>query len=458
MNGEELRSLSRSERARRIFNFNPVGWQEDLLDSDSPDKSVNAGRQVGKTDTGGLLAAEACLRLRNETVAVLARWQDTADEMFGRMAQHFKNTGLSNEQLGIVDDNAREWTFDNSTRAICRPLPQDADSFRGKLPKVVIVDEGSLVADGVFSRVIEPMFITHGYNHELIVMSTPRGKSGYHYRKHEQDESFESFRAATPRFIPLAVEAGVVDPTAAEWLEDKAEEYADDDPIWLTEFMGQFASVGSSYLPREIVSPNVVDDGLPARDDSAQCWLGVDVAHAGDDRSVYISVDFQGTTRIENAVEQETVPESVERIEQLDEQHGYAGIAVDGTGGLGEAVSDYSADLPHLESIKFTSRSKATMYQRLKRLLEGEELSLQNDDRLIHELTSLTYDFTSSGILQVEHPPGGHDDYSDSLCLALEARANNEDRQDWNGATMPVLGTIREQSGQSLNQLSRRRP
>jgi len=176
MDGEELRGLSRAERAEQIFNFTPVGWQRELLESNNPDKSVNSGRQVGKTSTGGLIAADACLRLSNETVAVLARWQDTADEMWDRMESHFKSTGLSNKQLGIVTDNAREKEFDNGTRAICRLLPQDADAFRGKLPKVVIVDEGALVADPVFSRVIEPMFITHGYNHELVVMSTPRGK------------------------------------------------------------------------------------------------------------------------------------------------------------------------------------------------------------------------------------------------------------------------------------------
>ena len=436
MNGEELRSLSRVERARRIFDFEPVGWQRELLESDSPDKSVNCGRQVGKSEVGGAIAADSCLTESNTTVAVLARWQDTADEMWNRMESHFKATGLSNEQLGIVTDNAREKEFDNGTRAICRPLPKSADAFRGKLPKVVIVDEAALVADSVFTRVLEPMFVSWGFNHELIVMSTPRGKNGYHYRKHEQDPDFESFTASTPDFIPKAVEAGVVDETSKEWLDNKLE--SEDSTTIKQEYLGEFVDTGDPYLPREIVEP-CVSSSLKL---SGRLFLGVDVAHAGDDRSVYLAADEHGSVRIEAAPASETVPEAVDRIERLDNQNGYAGIAVDATGGLGAAVDDYTDDLPHIEPVKFTSRSKAAMFQRVKRLLEGEELVLPQSERLIHELTSLTHDFTSSGILQVSHPPGGHDDHPDALALALEARDGGDQREAPNTSMKPVLGTI----------------
>ena len=127
---------------------------------------------------------------------------------------------------------------------------------------------------------------------------------------------------------------------------------------------------------------------------------------------------------------------------------------VDGTGGLGEAVTDLSADLNHVESFRFTSRSRANLYQRLKRMLEGEELSLPDNQKLIHELTSLRYDFSNSGILQVEHPPSGHDDFSDSLCLALEARANGKRDDEFRGLrNKAVLGTVKQQSQRSLESL-----
>ncbi|EMA41448.1 hypothetical protein C447_01300 [Halococcus hamelinensis 100A6] len=368
--------------------------------------------------------------------------------MWERMERHFRNTGLSNEQLGIVTDNAREKKLDNGTRAICRPLPQDADSFRGKLPKVVVVDEGALVSEEVFSRVIEPMFVTWGYNHELIVMSTPRGKSGYHYRKFTHDDSFESFTAATPDFIPLAVDAGVVDPTAAEWLADKAEEYDENDPVWLTEFMGQFAEVGDPFLPRATVTSCVQQDQPEL---TGSVFAGVDMALSGDDATVIIAVDSQGHTRVESVVEDDTTPAIISRLERLQKAHSYAGIAVDATG-LGEAVTSASTNLTNVEPVKFTSRTKATMYQRLKRLLEGEELSLPNNDRLVNELVSLTYDFTSSGLLQISHSSGSHDDMSDSLCLALEARSTGE-QDRYRGATKPVLGTIKKRETRSFETL-----
>lgn len=430
--GRELRELPRVERVERLFGFEPKGWQADLLETDSPDNSINASRQVGKSEVGGVLAADAALRLSGETVAILARWQDTADEMFERMAGHFRATGLSDEQLGVEQANKREWKFDNGTRAISRPLPHDADSFRGKLPRVVVVDEAALVADEVFSRVIEPMFITHGSDHELYVMSTPRGKSGYHYRKHEEDPDFASFHAAAPDF-PLA------DDEYLSKIKAKA-----DDLTWRQEYLGEFVEVGEAYLPRSVVEP-CVSDGAVSRSRGARAWLGVDVARAGEDRSVYLSVDENGHVFDVTAIDRETIPEAVDRIQRLEDEHRYDGILVDETGGLGAAVSDYTADLPHVEPVTFTSRSKATMYQSLKRKLEAGELTLPDDDRLIHELTSLTFSYTSTGVLQVEARPGERDDMPDSLALAVTGMTGGAtDRDKHRSVETPVLGSVRE--------------
>jgi hypothetical protein len=67
------------------------------------------------------------------------------------------------------------------------------------------------------------------------------------------------------------------------------------------------------------------------------------------------------------------------------------------------------------------------MYQALKRAFENEAISLPDEshqygDRIVHELTSLQFDFTQHGRLRVYHPPGGHDDFPDALALANHGR------------------------------------
>ena len=115
----------------------------------------------------------------------------------------------------------------------------------------------------------------------------------------------------------------------------------------------------------------------------------------------------------------ETIPDIVERIKALDREHGYANVLVD-ENGLGAAVVDYSVqDLPNIRSVTFSSKSKQDLYQTLKRVLESETLALPRNDRLIHELTHLEYDFTATGILRVSYPPGGHDDHADATALAV---------------------------------------
>ena len=91
---------------------------------------------------------------------------------------------------------------------------------------------------------------------------------------------------------------------------------------------------------------------------------------------------------------------------------------------VGGGVVDLAEEgLSNVWPVTFSSKTKQAMYQNLKRMLEAEEITLPNDEpRLVNELTSLEYSFTTTGILKVEHPPGGHDDHADALALAAFAR------------------------------------
>lgn len=412
---QDLRTATRSERVARLFDFEPFDYQRKILDSEANHNAVVCGRQVGKTEVASAIPADYALTHANADVAIYARFQETADELFRRTKQHLENTGLSQEELGVTKGNTQTYEFDNGSRIMSRTLGNDASQERGKLPECIVVEEAALVDDVIFERVIEPMFATHD-DYEFYLISTPAGKSGYLYEKFTYDDAFASFHVPTSE-SPLVSE---------EWLADRRE--STDDLTWRQEYLGEFVEEGEVYLPRSLVEPCV---GTPKKSHSKKCWLGVDVARQGRDRTVYCGIDETGHVFLLESEQTSTVTGIVGRIKSLHEEHRFAGIRID-ENAVGGGVVDFSTEgLGRVvEAVAFTTNSKQAMYQTLKKSFEEQTLTLPENDRLVHELTSLQFDFTQHGKLKVSHPPGGHDDYPDALALANEGRKTDNTVSD----------------------------
>lgn len=406
---QEVRNLPRSERVKRLFNFSPFDYQAELLDAPEREVIAVCGRQVGKTETVSVIPADYALTHPDADVLIGARFQETADELFRRTKKHLRNTGLSDEQLGITTSNQTTYEFDNGSRILSRTLGNDASQQRGKLPQCIVVEEAALVDTDIYERVIEPMFATHD-EYELYLISTPRGKSGYLWEKWHDDD-WARFRWPT-EMSPLVDEA---------WLAERREKV--DDLTWRQEYCGEFVEEGDSYLPHSLVDPCITPDASPV--ERASRYLGVDVARSGADHTVYIDLDENGIVRQIDSEAESNMTGVVGRIKHLHEAVGYDTICID-ENAVGGGVADFSAAGlgSVVQPITFTSKSKQNMYQALKRALEKRELALPDHDRLRHELTSLQFDFTQHGILRVFHPPGGHDDFPDALALANWARTN----------------------------------
>jgi hypothetical protein len=433
--------MPRSVRIAEIFNRDLFGYQQDIADDPNSDVVVTCGRQVGKTETAGAIAADAALFKPGEDVMVAARWQETADETMRRMVEHFDRANKPREAFGVEKDNEREWVFTNGSRVYSRNLESASgldvgDTERGKVPKTVIVDESAMLNDAVFEEVINPMFATFGGSHELYLLSTPRGKTGYHYEKHKLDDDWNAHH------VPTAANPLVDD----EWLEKKRQEV--DKLTWRQEYLGEFVEAGDDkYLPNELVMPCVRDDDPNERAalNAETTYLGVDVARAGDDRTVYIVMDEAGDVVRVESEETSKMTGVVGRIKRLDSEYDFARVNID-ENAVGGGVVDFAEhDLGgKINPVAFSNESKQEMYQALKRCLEDKELSLPDHGRLVHELTALEYDFTPTGKLKVEHPPGGHDDFADAVALANLARVKtNTSGLRRTTSTGPTKGSMR---------------
>jgi len=406
MNKEELRDLPRVERFKKFFDFEPFEYQQELIEygetNDVAKIAVKPGRQVGKTITGGAIAAERALS--GKDVMILAPFEDTGDEMMEAARNHllkaedkFSEAGFT---LGTEQRNKRDWIFQNGGRLRARTVGTDGTQIRGKNPEIVLVDEAAYIKDKIFTEVVEPFFSTH-QEYEFYLFSTPAGKNGYFYDVVQGDKAESWFSPHWPSKIsPLISE---------EFLESKRQEL--DSSTYAQEYLGEFADEGDTLFTLEDIQPLLGEPEL-----EGQVYLGVDVARAGKDRTVYTAVDESGNVRVEAVEDTSTMDSVLGRIKDLHRENNYTSIVVE-ENSMGGGVIDFN-DIPELEAFTSTSKSQHKLYKQLQRDIENQTLMLPNNRRLIDELTSLEYDYTQHGYMKVSHPDGGHDDYPDSLAFA----------------------------------------
>ena len=408
----KLARMPRSERIKVLFDWELWDYQADIADDPNPDVVVNCGRQVGKTETGGAIAADAFVTSNGYDVMIAGKWQETADELFRRAKQHLERAGFHEGHRDIARWNRTEIESVTGARLYSKTLKTSGgdagDSQRGKRPRVVVIDEAAIVESEPIEKVIKPMFLTHGDEHELFLLSTPRGKQGYHYEKFANDPEWSAHH------VPSSKSPKIDD----EYLEKERKSV--DGITWRQEYLGEFVDLGEVYITAETYDAcqgDFVPDTLE--------YLFVDVARQGSDRTVYMAMSANGTAVPLDAEALSDIPGIVSRINTLHEEHQFLSIGVDETAVGGGVIDLSSYGLSGiLEPITFSLKSKSQMYRKLKADLERGDLTVPNgretnaDEhavRMRDETVNLQYDYTANGHLKVGHAPGGRDDYADAL-------------------------------------------
>jgi len=245
-NADALRSMPRAERFATLFEFEAFDYQRELVqagdDADVFKAAVKPGRQVGKTVTGGAIAAERALS--GHDVMILGPFEDTVKEMMEAATAHLRNAEEQGLTLGTEQRNKTDWQFVNAGRLRARTVGSDGAQNRGKNPDVVLVDEAAYIKSRIFTEVIEPFFSTH-QEYEFYLFSTPAGKSGYFYEKVAHDDLFIS--PHWPSEISPLIDA--------EFLKEKRAEL--DSLTFAQEYRGEFVDEADAFLPYDVVQPCV---------------------------------------------------------------------------------------------------------------------------------------------------------------------------------------------------------
>lgn len=414
----------------------PFDYQEEFMNADNDRKAFVSGRQVGKSRTASWLALWKAVTYAGAEILITAKAQRQSMELFNQVKKEIRMSDVSEDAWGVTNSTRTELVFDNGARIVCLPVGRDGSNIRGYGTDLIIVDEAAFIKDEIFQQVLSPMLAVG--DGTFVLLSTPFGKKGFLYERFND-----------PEWYTMQV------PTSANPLVD--DKFIEEQRNNLTstqfkqEILGQFVESADSFFQRDELMNCAVSDTVDQESDVT--FLGVDLAAQGKDSSVYVCVDADGNVFHIESKNDAPMTDAMGRIRELDAYYDFNKIMVDATG-LGTGVVDQvKEDLGRkVEGFKFTNEKKQSLYNTLKNELQDGDLRFEyvpgkNDlagNKMVNQCLELEYSYTSTGKIRIEHPPNGHDDFSDALALAVWAKSQkNFARSDKDSMKPFNLGSLR---------------
>jgi uncharacterized protein YuzE len=425
-----------------FIGVEPFDYQKEFLDNPANRKLFVAGRRVGKSRSASWKALWYAITHAEAEVLLTAKTQRQSMELFRQIKAEIRQSEAENSEWGIQRETRTEVNFSNGSRIVCLPLGRDGSNIRGYGADLLIVDEAAYVPEEIFQEVLMP-FLAVGEN-QFVMISTPRGKRGFFWDRYDESNRGENqyFVQQVPTWKNPRVDQ--------QWVENQRNNLT---PMqFKREIKGQFDENADAYFTEEEVTHEDVAVGHPVQRETDVAYLGVDLAHTGDDESVYISVDQNGNIFDIEYTSNKELTDAMGRIRELDKYNNYDKILIDQTG-LGAGVVDQvQEDLGNkVEGMKFTLDRKQSIYSNLKNNFQDQRLTFrfepnagEDTNTMKQQLTALEYDYTSSGKLKIFHPSGEHDDFCDALALAVWAKDKKRTALTDKASMQPFnLGSLR---------------
>lgn len=201
----------------------------------------------------------------------------------------------------------------------------------------------------------------------------------------------------------------------AEQLEDARLEMPED--LFKQEYYCTFLDNGLGFFKRIDENTYKVEEYTPK--DQAMYQIGVDLAKYNDFTviSPFNLNDFHLLKQ--DSFNQMDYNLQKARIENAYLRYNNGRIVLDSTG-VGEPIfDDLNARGMNITPFHFNKTSRTDLLRNLQILLEQDKIKIPNDDVLITELKSMTYELTEMGTTKICVPDGKHDDRIMSLALAV---------------------------------------
>lgn len=414
--------------AKEVLKFDPDEWQRDaLMDlAANPKVAIKSGQGVGKTGMEAVaLLWFLCCYPYPRIVATAPTKQQLHDVLWSEVSKWMSKSPLLSEILKwtktyiYMVGNEKRWF------AVARTAtkPENMQGFHED-NMLFIVDEASGVADPIMEAVLGTL---SGENNKLLMCGNPTRTSGTFY------DAFNSDRAL---YKCHTVSSADSQRTNKQNIESLIRKYGRDSNVVLVRVFGEFPKQEDDVfimlsLIEHCCMLDIEESTLMKR-----ISLGVDVARYGDDETV-IALNAGGNVTLPVMFRGQSLMTTVGKVVQqyrhiiaaYPTYRGKIYVNIDDCG-LGGGVTDRLEEVRKEEKLNRMvivpvnaaarvpddvvvdgGKVKASdiydnmttyLWGTVKELLIAEEISLQNDNELVAQLSCRKYRLTSRGKMLLE--------------------------------------------------------
>lgn len=307
--------------------------------------------------------------------------------------------------------------FSNGSRVLSLPSGNPS-ALRGYSAQAILLDECAFIErpDDVFAAIAPTL--TRDPEAELIVASTPAGKSGFFWKLwNEADDDWYKQRTT-------------IDDAAAQGLEvniAELEKLVGDQEVFDIEYRCKFADSWSSMIDLKLLDWY---DELPAGANTA--YLGMDVGSTSDRTALVTLKELLGTFYVDDIVvmHKASYESQMSIVKQLHEREKYTSGYID-QNGIGSALAEFVSKQisSRLRGFTWTGANKTPSYEALRAAVFDHKLKfnskfrsiIEEDFQNVHRIVSET------GKVQFEagRSKQGHSDVTSAIVLALQSAKDN---------------------------------
>jgi hypothetical protein len=230
--------------ARDRLDFQTDPWQEQLLQSTTPNVICNCSRQVGKSTATAAKAVHTALYDPGLILLISPSLRQTR-ELFNKVASFIRKLQPAQE---LVEDNRLSCELENGSRIVS--LPGDAATVRGfSAPRLIVEDEAAYVSDELHAALRPMLAVSQG---QMILLSSPNGRRGHFFKLWSEGG------AAWQRFSVSIYDCPRI---SREWIE--AEKATTPAHRWAAEFECQFADTSDSLFAYDLIRAAFSDEVKP---------------------------------------------------------------------------------------------------------------------------------------------------------------------------------------------------
>jgi len=247
-------------------------------------------------------------------------------------------------------------------------------------------------------------------------------------RKFKTAEDFQKLKILYPHLI------------TPRWAWEKLHDWGEDSPVFQARIGAQFPEEGEDTL----IGLHLVEQAVEKQftEEDKKFWptcnvIGIDVARFGSDQTVFTVMDNLDMIDLDWHSGKDTMKTCGKAV-NLFKEYGFSKehdlFVVDDTG-LGGGVTDRLVELGYTvipvnfgaasEDTEEFANLKAEIFWCLRRVFKDGDISIQDKGKLVGQIPTIRYDFTSSGKISIikkkDMKKAGltSPDFADSLALAV---------------------------------------